>query len=257
MAKIAMVIAHNEAKTISNVVTGLLEAKKQGVIDSVIVVNDGSTDKTSKLAKSLGVKVIDLPLNVGKGQAFIEGVKYCAKQNAEFVLTFDGDLLSVSPRQVKQLLKPLKNPKTKMVVGTVRGDGTALSGERAIRMSALKPLYQAGNKNWIRHMQGFGLEATLNHYLGLKSVFLPKIMDLFGGRIYNGFHPFNKEVVLARTRFKALPFNRRGNHVTEEAVRKRLELIRREDTARIYKQARKLRDKGKTREQIIKKLRRL
>lgn len=252
-----MIIAHNEAKTISNVVSGLLEAKKQGFINSIIVINDGSVDGTSKISKSLGAKVIDLPSNVGKGQAFIKGIKYCAKQKAEIVLTFDGDLLKVSPKQVNQLLKPLRNPKTKMVVGSVKRDGTALSGERAIRMSALKPIYQTENNAWVKHMQGFGLEATLNHYLGLKSVFLPKIMDLFGGRIYNGFHPFNKEVVAVRTSFKALPFNRRGNHVTKEAVQKRMELIRREDTARIYKQIRKLRDKGKTKAQIIKKLKKI
>ncbi len=254
MNNIALIIAHNEAATIKNVVAGLLQVKKEGVIQRVVLVNDGSTDSTAKIAKSLGAEIINLPRNVGKGQAFIEGVNFCAKQRADNVLMFDGDLLEVKTKQVKKLLKPLKNPKTKMVIGSVKGDGTAMSGERAIKMSALKPLYQAQNKNWISHMQGFGLEPTLNHYLGYKTIFLPKIFDKIGGSIYNGWHPFRQSVKYARTNFRALPPNKRGFYVTEELLNKRLELIGRENSARLIKKARKLNKKGKTKNQIKKAL---
>jgi polyisoprenyl-phosphate glycosyltransferase len=254
MGNVAIVIAHNEEVTISNVISGLINAKQKGIISTIVVVNDGSTDKTSELSKAFGIEVLNLSHNVGKGQAFIHGVEYCAKFNPKNILTFDGDLLEVTLSQVKKLLNPLKNPKTNMVVGSIKGDGSAMSGERAIRFSALAPLVKAKNKNWIKHMQQFGLESALNHYLGLKSVFLPKIFDLFGGRIYNGFHPFNKKVVVVRTRFRALPFNRRGSHVTENAVKKRFELISREDKARILIHIRKMRDLGKTKSQIKKKL---
>ncbi|MDD3159595.1 MAG: glycosyltransferase family 2 protein [Candidatus ainarchaeum sp.] len=256
MTNIALIIAHNEEKTIANSVNGLLAAKEKGLISEIVLVNDGSTDKTSEIAKQLGAKVINLAKNVGKGQAFIEGVNYCAKQKATNVLTFDGDLLEVTPKQVEKLLAPLNNPKVKMSVGTIVKDMSIVSGERAIKMSALKPLTIAKNQNWIKHIQGFGLEATLNHYLGLRPIFLPKIFDKFGGRIYQGPNPFCKEVKFVKTNFKALPFERRGIQVSGQAFLKRDELLKRQMEARMLRKIKKMTEKRKSNEQITKYIKR-
>ncbi|MFA5931196.1 MAG: glycosyltransferase [archaeon] len=241
----AVVFAYNEEKTVGKVLQDLIKAKNMGLIHKIILIDDGSTDNTPKIAKELKIDSLKAKENVGKGQAFIEATNFCAKNGATNLLMFDADLLEIKPAQIQKLLRPLKNPTVKMTIGTVQQDGTALSGERAIRISALRPLFLAKNKNWIRHMQRFGLEATLNHYLGIKSILLPKIFVKFGGDLYNGTHPFLKKVKIANTKFKSLPANRRGQWVTDQAWKKRCELMAREVKAHELKKSRAKEQKQK------------
>ncbi|WP_462159413.1 glycosyltransferase family 2 protein [Pseudoalteromonas sp. GB56] len=63
--------AHNEANSISEVITSL-QAHGYG---SILVVDDASTDDTCAIAKASGVSVMSLPYNLGRGklrrQAFV------------------------------------------------------------------------------------------------------------------------------------------------------------------------------------------
>ncbi len=87
--KIYIVIpAYNEEKSIGRV---LEKIKKQGY-KNIIVIDDGSTDKTSFLAKKSGAEVIKHPINRGQGAALATGIEYCLKYtNAEYIVTFDAD----------------------------------------------------------------------------------------------------------------------------------------------------------------------
>ena len=69
----AIVPAYNEERTIGNVISVLKEVKE---IHQIIVVNDHSKDATSYIAKQMGVIVIDLPNNLGKGGALKVGAEY-------------------------------------------------------------------------------------------------------------------------------------------------------------------------------------
>ena len=60
----AIIAAYNEEKTIEKV---LIEVKKVKTIDKIIVVSDGSRDRTAEIARQLDVEVIELSENVGKG----------------------------------------------------------------------------------------------------------------------------------------------------------------------------------------------
>lgn len=88
----AIVAALNEEKNIGNVLKVLLNSD---VIDEVIVVDDGSTDKTADISRGEGAKVISLPKKggSGKGNAMVQGVK---NTDAEVVSFFDADLIGLT-----------------------------------------------------------------------------------------------------------------------------------------------------------------
>ena len=79
--------AYNEQEYIVEVVT---ELKKSGFVD-VLVVNDGSKDKTVDSLLGVEVSVISHPVNMGLGAGLQTGFDYAIAKNYEYVVTFDGD----------------------------------------------------------------------------------------------------------------------------------------------------------------------
>lgn len=100
---IAIVPAFNEEKTIGEVVSRL---KKQNI--EVIVVDDGSKDKTSKIAKEKGAIVIKHEKNKGKGNAIKTGIEYVLDHfpNTKYIILIDADLQHL-PEEAKKLIKKL------------------------------------------------------------------------------------------------------------------------------------------------------
>lgn len=68
-----IVPAHNEEKTIGHVISNIKKLEYPRKIE-IIVIDDGSTDNTAKIAKNAGVKVISQP-NLGKANALNTGLK--------------------------------------------------------------------------------------------------------------------------------------------------------------------------------------
>ncbi len=78
--------AFNEQKHIREVVLSVIRYCPQ-----IIVVDDGSVDKTNSIAKDLPITLITLPINVGKGYAMRVGVDHAFFIGADAVITFDSD----------------------------------------------------------------------------------------------------------------------------------------------------------------------
>jgi UDP-N-acetylglucosamine---dolichyl-phosphate N-acetylglucosaminyltransferase len=86
MKVIAVIPAYNEEKTIAEV---LDEARL--FVDQIIVVNDGSSDRTETIAKSRGATVVSHVINRGLGAAIGTGFAAAAKLQADVVITLDAD----------------------------------------------------------------------------------------------------------------------------------------------------------------------
>src|SRR5207244_3435887 len=82
------IMALNEAATIAAVVAGVRDIAP-GVI--VVVVDDGSSDRTARLAAGAGAEVLRLPFNCGIGTAVQAGLRFAVAQGAERVARLDGD----------------------------------------------------------------------------------------------------------------------------------------------------------------------
>jgi glycosyltransferase involved in cell wall biosynthesis len=93
----AIVCAFNEEATVAQVVGVLL---RSGVIGRVLVVDDGSSDRTAEVARAAGSDVLRMPKNGGKGQAMIAGVNATKSDPVAF---FDADLLTLTEDHVRRL----------------------------------------------------------------------------------------------------------------------------------------------------------
>jgi glycosyltransferase involved in cell wall biosynthesis len=87
MKVIAVIPAYNEEKTIKEVV---LRAKKHA--KEVIVVDDGSKDKTAQIAKKAGAILAQNKENKGLGYTKARGIREAAKRKADIIVTLDADL---------------------------------------------------------------------------------------------------------------------------------------------------------------------
>jgi glycosyltransferase involved in cell wall biosynthesis len=78
--------AYNEEATIGRVVTSVRNA---GL--NIVVVDDGSVDRTRDLAGTAGAAVVRHPINLGQGAALKTGIDYALSQGADILVTFDAD----------------------------------------------------------------------------------------------------------------------------------------------------------------------
>lgn len=112
--KIAAIIpAYNEEKTITNVIRA---AQTSCYINEIIVVDDGSSDNTAKIAKDCGVKVISLKENQGKAQALDRGVR---ATSASILVFLDADLINLTSKHLEELIRPVLENEFDMAVGTI------------------------------------------------------------------------------------------------------------------------------------------
>jgi len=83
----------------------------------ILVINDGSTDRTAARARQAGVKVIDLPFNLGIGAAVQTGFRYAAAHRYTSALQIDADYQHPA-EEAPRLLKALEDEKADLVIGS-------------------------------------------------------------------------------------------------------------------------------------------
>jgi len=110
--KFACIPAYNEENTISDLVK---TAKRH--VDKVVVCDDGSTDKTLENAKLAGAEIVTHEKNQGYGAAIVSLFDYCRMQNADVMVTLDGDGQH-DPNQIPILLDTLLQHSVDVVLGS-------------------------------------------------------------------------------------------------------------------------------------------
>jgi glycosyltransferase involved in cell wall biosynthesis len=111
---LVIIPAFNEEGSVGKVVDGVKTHLPQ--VDA-LVVNDGSSDLTSKIARSKGAIVLDLPYNLGIGGAMQVGYKYAHEKGYHIAIQVDGDGQH-DPREIPKLLHVLEEGKADVVVGS-------------------------------------------------------------------------------------------------------------------------------------------
>lgn len=156
----AIVPAYNEEKTIAEVVQTL---KRAACFSQIIVISDGSTDRTSEVARAAGAtEVHELGERAGKGSALLHGLRHTA---APIVFFADADLKGFQPEHVRALIEPVLRGELAMAVG-LRDRGSLLvkieailpliAGERALRREVIESVAP-------EYLRGFKVEAAMNY----------------------------------------------------------------------------------------------
>lgn len=111
---IVIVPSYNEERNIPKVIEGIKNSISK---PHIAVIDDGSSDNTPLIAKSLGVEVIKLPFNMGYGVALQTGYKYALENDYDYVIQIDGDGQH-DPKHIEDLLRELKKGKVDSVIGS-------------------------------------------------------------------------------------------------------------------------------------------
>lgn len=107
----AIVPAYNEEKNIYEVVKRLRKMKFK-----VIVVDDGSKDRTYELAKKAGAIVLRHKTNKGKGEALKTAFEFARKRKIKNFVIIDADLQYL-PEEARKILEPVKRGEADLVMG--------------------------------------------------------------------------------------------------------------------------------------------
>jgi glycosyltransferase involved in cell wall biosynthesis len=111
---IAIVPVLNEEDSIGAVIAEIRAADPEFVI---VVVDDGSTDRTASIAAGAGARVLRLPFNLGIGGAVQTGYQYAREHGFDVAVQIDGDGQH-DPSELPTLLQPLLEGRADIVIGS-------------------------------------------------------------------------------------------------------------------------------------------
>jgi len=117
MKLIIQIPCYNEAETLA-IALGALPREVKG-FDKVewLIINDGSTDETVKVAKECGVDhIVNFKHNQGLAKGFMAGLKECLKQGADVIVNTDADN-QYEADDIPKLTQPIIDHKAEYVVG--------------------------------------------------------------------------------------------------------------------------------------------
>jgi glycosyltransferase involved in cell wall biosynthesis len=138
---VVVIPAYEEQSTVASVVRVALAA----AIGPVVVVDDGSRDRTAEVARSAGAEVLRLEANVGKGGALAAAAN---ARSEDVVVLLDADLTGLTADHVRALAAPVRDHEVDMTRGVFDGGrwvttvaqhvAPLLNGQRAIRRELLR-----------------------------------------------------------------------------------------------------------------------
>jgi len=139
--RIAIVPAYNEELNIGQVVDELRAFDAE--LD-IVVVSDGSVDRTAEVAAAHGARVVQLPFNLGIGGAVQTGFKYAHDNGYELVVRCDGDGQH-NPSELPKVLAPVLAGEADIAVGSrfSGGDGYRSSATRRVGIHLLALIVSA------------------------------------------------------------------------------------------------------------------
>jgi hypothetical protein len=114
LKRIAILPAHNEEGSVGRVID---EIRAADPAFDVVVVDDGSVDRTVAVAREKGVAVVSLPFNLGIGGAMQTGFRYAFENDFDIAVQIDADGQH-DPKELPKILAPVLSGEADLVVGS-------------------------------------------------------------------------------------------------------------------------------------------
>lgn len=147
--------AYNEEQVIGQVISDIHQ--QQSTAD-ILVVNDGSRDRTAEVAKAHGARVVTLPNNLGIGGAVQTGYRYAAHYGYDIAVQIDADGQH-DPADLQKVLGPLLSGQpVDMVVGSRYVEQTAY------KSSAMRRIGMIVLASTVRLLLGYPVKDTTSGY---------------------------------------------------------------------------------------------
>ncbi len=216
---LVLIPAYNAERTLGDV---LAEAKN--VMDDVVVVDDGSRDRTGDVARGAGAQVLVHPQNRGKGAALKTGFKYACENGYDGVITLDADGQHLAHEIPKFIAHREETGADLIIGGRAHLFGEMLARRRfANRLSAMciakaskthitdsQSGYRFYSANLLRnvklHTDGFDMESEVIVRAGcggFKVVTMPIELGFVNGVSTSHFKPLADTFKIAWTVFRA------------------------------------------------------
>lgn len=140
MKLFCVVPAFNEEKNIKSIIDEV-----RPLVDVLVIVDDGSTDKTADLANRSGVVLLKHIINRGQGAALRTGTAYSLNNGADIIVHFDADGQFLS-RDIEKITAPIKNGAAQVVFGSRFLNSQDSSGMPWLKKYFIMPLAKAANQ---------------------------------------------------------------------------------------------------------------
>ena len=202
---VAVIPALNEENSIGDIILST-----QKYVNHIIVLNDGSSDRTGEIVSKLKINLINNPYKKGKGNALRSLFKEAVKYDPDIIVSLDADGQH-DPSEIPKLIKPIIFNGMDMVIGSrfLKGSITDISLLRSIGLNFINFLHyflfssqikdtQSGFRSFSKRAFNIVLQSKENGY-GIESEQLIialnegyKILEVPVNIKYNGLHKTSK-----------------------------------------------------------------
>jgi len=185
MKLIIQIPCYNEESDLPQAVASLPTSIDGVDMIEILVINDGSTDRTVEVAKALGVNhILSFPINRGLAHGFCAGILECARLGANVVVNYDADSQYCAD-DIPKLIAPILSGSADIVVG-----------ERPIshmlHFSPVKRKLQRVGSWVVRRLGGHGIEDAPS---GFRAMSLNAMVRL---HVFNPFTYTHESLIAAR-----------------------------------------------------------
>ena len=180
---IALVPAYNEARKIGDVVRRI----DAGIVDTILVLDDGSTDDTAAVAREQGAEVLSTGRRLGVGAALRKGMKTARERDFDIIVILAGNNKD-NPDEIPRLVDPICDGPCDFVIGSRYLNGGRCGGDM--------PLYRKVATRWhpwlMSLFTGKKLTESTNGFRAFRSSLIddPRInldqrwLDAYGLEVY-------------------------------------------------------------------------
>ncbi|MCR5261503.1 MAG: glycosyltransferase family 2 protein [Candidatus Gastranaerophilales bacterium] len=151
MKLIIQIPAYNEEISLPLTLSSI-KREYEGIDEvELLVINDGSTDRTRYIAEEYGVEhILNLKFNMGLAKAFLLGLQYCINAGADIIVNIDADN-QYNADDIGKLIWPIVNNRADIAIGTRPVD-------RIKQFSPLKKVLQKFGSKVVRLLSSTGTE---------------------------------------------------------------------------------------------------